>query len=299
MEEAGALAPTVCVNRSESSCAQQPSSKQPALAATTILTLKMGTWLLRLTRFGPARPMGCHMSMQPCRDHHEQPGPPHPHLHAAQDEDLSLKDTSSHVLRQFGNFRITKLQLLVIFNQPDDPSTSETSKIGCPNTPSPRRQVNQLQIKGPGQASPRWASPSSRWLPRSRFARTGPVPVAIIAGLCYTVRLAVLVPLSRLCPASRQQMNGETGKRPNLTTGPKARDQRCSAYRRLPHLTYVVLGEYLHLVHCHAGYPILHISLDVLMYSGSHSTPEFLPSHLNHHNHKQTSVFPPLYTGIT
>lgn len=57
VEEAGALAPTVCesIHRTK-----QPSSKRPALAATTILTLKLGIWLLRLVRFGPARPMDCH-----------------------------------------------------------------------------------------------------------------------------------------------------------------------------------------------------------------------------------------------
>lgn len=165
------------------------------------------------------------MNMQTCRDRHEQPGPPHPHLHAAEDEDLSPKRHSITDMC-FDNLATSAspdFSCSSFSTSPMIPAPPKHPRLGAQISLHRGRQVNQLQIKGPGQASPRWASPSLRCLPRSRFTRTGPVPVATY----HSRAVLYILPCLSHCPIHVL----------HRTRRPKTLDQRYPAYLPVLDLT--------------------------------------------------------------
>jgi hypothetical protein len=197
------------------------------LAATTILTLKMAPGCCDWHDSPPRGRWDCHehADMQTCRDNHEI-SRAHPHLHAAQDEDLSLIDQPSHVL--FDNLATsTKHSAARHFQpglQPRDPSNLRNIQDWTPKYPPHRggraSADKSTPNKGVQAKPPRWASPSSRCLPRSRFTRTDPDPVAIIAGLCYTsCRSSPIVLSTILCTAPNKRAKFDN--KAHATYGPK------------------------------------------------------------------------------
>jgi len=166
---------------------QQPSSKQPALAAATIPTLKTALGCCDWHDLSPRGRWDCHehADMQICRDNHEI-SRPHPHLHAAKDEDLSLKDKPSHVLRWFGNFRTTKHSAARHFQpglQPRDPSNLRNIQDWIPKYPLHRGGGTSAVKSTPNKGSrPSPRPPDGRPPARDAFRDLGsPAPTLTLS----------------------------------------------------------------------------------------------------------------------